>query len=63
MSKHEVDEFFCKRCKKSMVGMDGFCMNCGHDTTNEMDLMYEDEEVTSLHDMSDVDFGEEDWDE
>jgi len=44
-----------------MVGMDGFCMNCGHDTTNEMDLMYEDEEVTSLHDMSEVDFGEEDW--
>jgi hypothetical protein len=28
-----------------------------------MDLMYEDEEVTSLHDMSEVDFGGEDWDE
>lgn len=62
MSKHEVDEFFCKKCKKSMVGMDGFCMNCGHDTTAELDFMYEDEDSSLALGFSEVDL-EEEWDE
>jgi hypothetical protein len=65
-AKHEVDEFFCKSCKKSMVGNDGFCINCGHDTTSEMDLAYEDEDADDvpplrLRDLGDLDL--EDWDE
>lgn len=26
-----MDEYECKNCKKSMMGFDGICMNCGWD--------------------------------
>ncbi len=45
-----------------MVGMDGFCMNCGHDTTAELDFMYEDEDSSLALGFSEVDL-EEEWDE
>jgi hypothetical protein len=62
-AKNEIDEFFCKGCKKSMVGSDGFCMNCGHDTTCESDPRYEDEDLSDVEglrfsDLEDLDFGE-----
>jgi hypothetical protein len=65
-AKHEIDEFFCKNCKKSMVGGDGFCMNCGHDTASENDLRYEDEDADEVeglrfNNLDDLDL--EDWDE
>lgn len=63
-NKPKVDEFYCKKCQKSMVGSDGFCVNCGHDTTSEADPFYEDEDSNDIEDvdMSDLDFGD-DFDE
>lgn len=57
MSKHEVDEFFCKKCKRSMVGSDGICLNCGHDTYAETDLRYEDEDSSEY--LEEMDFDHE----
>ena len=30
-----MDEFYCKNCKKSMVGGDGICLNCGDISVGE----------------------------
>lgn len=56
MSKHEVDEFFCKKCKKSMVGSDGICLNCGFDTWADGESpKYEDEDVSLFDDADSED--------
>jgi hypothetical protein len=51
MSKHEVDEFFCKKCKRSMVGPDGICLNCGNDTYAETEPRYEDEDQSLFDEL------------
>ena len=52
--KRNVDEFYCTNCRKSMMGLDGFCTNCGYCSklTGEAKSKYveseDDDEDTSL---------------
>jgi len=49
-----VDEFFCKKCRKSTVGTDGFCVNCGHNPRfEETEESYDYEEEDAAKDEDD----------
>jgi predicted nucleic acid-binding Zn-ribbon protein len=67
-----MDEYECEKCRKSMVGPDGICMNCGWDKflleytsedRQEKDADEESEEdleEISLDQMIDAEYADED---